>query len=64
MTRKPVEETAAGDIVMIAGLPEIFIGQTIVDVETTEALPEIKVDEPTVSFNMMVNDSPFCGTSR
>lgn len=61
VTRKPVEEAVAGDIVMIAGLPEIFIGQTIVDVEATEALPEIKVDEPTVSFNMMVNDSPFVG---
>jgi GTP-binding protein len=61
VVRKPVEEAQAGDIVMIAGLPEIFIGQTIVDAETTEPMSEIKVDEPTVSFNMMVNDSPFAG---
>jgi len=61
VTRKPVEEAVAGDIIMIAGLPDIFIGQTIVDSETTEPMPEIKVDEPTVSFNMMVNDSPFVG---
>lgn len=61
VVRKPVEEAKAGDIIMISGLPEIFIGQTIVDVETTDPMPEIKVDEPTVSFNMMVNDSPFAG---
>jgi GTP-binding protein len=61
VTRKPVQEAVAGDIMMIAGLPDIFIGQTIVDLETTEPMPEIKVDEPTVSFNMMVNDSPFVG---
>ncbi len=59
--RKPVEEAVAGDIIMISGLPEIFIGQTIVDDENTGAMPEIRVDEPTVSFNMMVNDSPFAG---
>ncbi|MDQ5901347.1 MAG: GTP-binding protein [Patescibacteria group bacterium] len=61
VVRKPVEEAKAGDIIMISGLPEIFIGQTIVDIETTDPMPEIKVDEPTVSFNMMVNDSPFAG---
>jgi len=61
VTRKPVSEAVAGDIMMIAGLPDIFIGQTIVDAESTEPMPEIKVDEPTVSFNMMVNDSPFVG---
>ncbi len=61
VVRKPVAEAVAGDIMMIAGLPDIFIGQTIVDLETTEPMPEIKVDEPTVSFNMMVNDSPFVG---
>ncbi len=61
--RKSVTEAVAGDIIMISGLPDIFIGQTIVDVETTEPMAEIKVDEPTVSFNMMVNDSPFVGRS-
>lgn len=61
--RKSVTEAVAGDIIMISGLPDIFIGQTIVDAETTEPMAEIKVDEPTVSFNMMVNDSPFVGRS-
>jgi len=55
------DEAYAGDIVMVAGLPEIFIGHTIVDNEMTEPLPAITVDEPTLSFNMLVNDSPFAG---
>jgi GTP-binding protein len=55
------KEGVAGDIVMIAGIPEIFIGQTIVDNENTESLPPIAVDEPTLSLNMLVNDSPFAG---
>ena len=63
LNRKEVSEASAGDIVMIAGLPEIYIGQTIVDDEKTEMLPEIKIDEPTISVNMFVNDSPFSGQS-
>ncbi|MEX0910114.1 MAG: translational GTPase TypA [Candidatus Paceibacterota bacterium] len=59
--RKEVEEATAGDIVMVAGLPEIFIGETIVDTESTEALPAIKVDEPTIALNFLVNNSPFAG---
>lgn len=61
LNKKAVEEAYAGDIVMIAGLPDIFIGQTIVSDQQTEVMPEIKVDEPTVSFNLMINDSPFAG---
>ena len=59
--RKEVDEAFAGDIVMIAGLPEIFIGETITDLETIEALPAIKVDEPTIALNFLVNNSPFAG---
>jgi GTP-binding protein len=61
LNRKAVDEAEAGDIVMIAGLPEIFIGQTLVDDDATEIMPEIHIDEPTLSFNIMVNDSPFAG---
>ena len=61
LERKEVQEASAGDIVMIAGFSDIFIGQTIVDDENTEMLPEIKIDEPTISVNMFVNDSPFAG---
>ncbi|MFH1759427.1 MAG: translational GTPase TypA [Patescibacteria group bacterium] len=61
LNRKEVNEASAGDIVMIAGLPEIFIGQTLLQNEDGEALPAIAVDEPTVSFFMFVNNSPFAG---
>ena len=61
LDRKEVKEAVAGDIVMIAGLPDIYIGQTIAEDEDGELLPEIAIDEPTISVNMFVNDSPFSG---
>ncbi len=57
------KEGVAGDIVMIAGIPDIFIGHTIINDEKTESLPPISIDEPTLSLNMFVNDSPFAGKS-
>ena len=51
----------AGDIVMIAGLPTIEIGDTISKVADAELLPAIAIDEPTISLNFFVNDSPFAG---
>ena len=63
LNRKEVKEGTAGDIVMIAGLPEIFIGQTLLQNEEGEPLPAIAVDEPTISLFMFVNDSPFVGQS-
>ncbi len=60
--QRVVSETAeAGDIVVIAGYPDIFIGETFVKDETVEAVTPIKVDEPTISLNFFVNDSPFAG---
>lgn len=61
LQRVDSEEAVAGDIVMISGLPEIFIGQTILAEDTDNLLPAILVDEPTISMNMFVNDSPFSG---
>ncbi len=61
LQRVEVDEAFAGDIVMIAGLPDIFIGQTILPEDTDNLLPAISVDEPTISMNMFVNDSPFSG---
>lgn len=61
--RKEVSEAGSGDIVMVAGLPEIFIGQTLLESADGELLPEIIIDEPTLSLNMLVNDSPFGGQS-
>ncbi len=59
--RIEVDEASSGDIITVAGLPEIFIGETITDNETTPALPAIKIDEPTISLNFLVNNSPFAG---
>ena len=59
--RVEVAQAAAGDIVMIAGLPDIYIGETIADSADTKALPAIKIDEPTISLNFLVNNSPFAG---
>jgi len=61
VSRKEADEVESGDIVMIAGLPDIFIGDTITDDESVEALPAIKVDEPTIALNFLVNNSPFAG---
>ncbi len=59
--RKEVPEAVAGDIVMVAGLPDIYIGETICVDASQEALPAIKIDEPTISLNFLVNDSSFAG---
>ncbi len=61
INRKEVNEAISGDIVMIAGLPNIYIGETICENEGQEVLPSIKIDEPTISLNFLVNDSPFAG---
>lgn len=59
--KNEVEEAVAGDIVAVAGLPDIFVGETICNVGHEEALPPIKVSEPTVEMYFSTNDSPFAG---
>jgi GTP-binding protein len=59
--RVPLDEALAGDIVLINGIEEIGIGVTITDVNNPEALPMPKVDEPTLTMNLMVNNSPLAG---
>ena len=61
ISRKEVSEAYTGDIVMIAGLPDIFIGETICENEDQEQLPTIAIEEPTISLNFLVNNSPFAG---
>ncbi len=56
-----VEEALAGDIVVIAGLEGIEIGETLADIENPQALPPIRVEEPTVRMTFGVNTSPFSG---
>lgn len=59
--RVEIQEASAGDIVGIAGFSDIQIGETLCDPENPQALPLIKVDEPTLQMNFSVNDSPFAG---
>ena len=59
--KKEVESAIAGDIVMIAGIADIFIGETIATDATAEPLPAITVDEPTIVLDFLVNNSPFAG---
>jgi len=59
--RKEVTELTTGDIALIAGIPDVYIGETICDNINTEPLPSINIDEPTISLNFLVNDSPFDG---
>ncbi len=55
------DEAVAGDIVLISGLPDIYIGETITDDTNTEPLPAINIDEPTIALSFLVNNSPFAG---
>ena len=56
-----LEQAVAGDIVTIAGLPRIDIGETVADRLNPRALPLIDIDEPTLAMTFLVNDSPFAG---
>ncbi len=61
LERIEVKEAVAGDVVAIAGIPEINIGETIADLNNPVALPLLNVEEPTVKMTFSVNDSPFAG---
>ena len=61
LERKPVAEAEAGDIVLINGIDEVGIGVTLCDPEHPDALPLLKVDEPTLTMNFLVNASPLAG---
>jgi GTP-binding protein len=61
LERTVVDQAEAGDIVLINGIEEIGIGVTITDTEHTDALPLLKVDEPTLTMNFQVNTSPLAG---
>ena len=60
--REETDSAEAGDIVAIAGFPDIQIGETICELNNPQPLPMIQVDEPTLQMNFSVNDSPYAGT--
>ena len=61
LERKEVERAEAGDIILIAGLADIYIGETVTTDSSAEPLPAIAVDEPTIALTFLVNNSPFGG---
>jgi len=63
LERVPIDEAGPGDIVAIAGIPEITIGETIADPEDPRPLPVITVDEPSLSMTIGINTSPLAGES-
>ncbi|MEU7856725.1 translational GTPase TypA [Nonomuraea sp. NPDC049141] len=64
LERKPAEEAGPGDIIAIAGIPEIMIGETLADPEDPRPLPLITVDEPAISMTIGTNTSPLVGKSK
>lgn len=61
LQRVEVKEAEAGDIVQIAGIPNIYVGDTIAEDAAAEQLPTISIDPPTLKMDFMVNNSPFAG---
>ncbi|MDU5105985.1 MULTISPECIES: translational GTPase TypA [unclassified Clostridium] len=61
LNREDVQEASLGEIIALSGIPDCNIGETIADAANPEALPFVEIDEPTLSMNFMVNDSPFAG---
>ena len=61
LTKKPVQEASAGEIVALSGMADITIGRTLCAPETVEPLPFVKISDPTIEMTFAVNDSPFAG---
>ncbi len=61
LKRIEITEASAGDIIAIAGLPDISVGETVCEIGKEEALPQLRIDEPTLQMTFGVNTSPFCG---
>ena len=61
LKRIEIEEASAGDIIAIAGLPDINVGETVCEIGHEEALPKLRIDEPTLQMTFGVNTSPFAG---
>lgn len=61
LTKVEVQQAEAGDIVQIAGIPNIYVGETVAEKAEAEALPTLSIDAPTLTMNFMVNSSPFAG---
>ncbi len=61
VNREEATEVVAGDIAILAGIADVYIGDTIAHTKEVESLPSIAIDEPTITLHFLVNDSPFAG---
>ena len=61
LKRIEIKEAHAGEIVAIAGMPDIYVGETVCDIGKESALPVLRIDEPTLKMTFMTSDSPFVG---
>ena len=61
LKRIEINEASAGDIIAIAGLPDISVGETVCEIGNEDPLPILRIDEPTLQMTFGVNTSPFCG---
>ncbi|ADC48265.1 MULTISPECIES: translational GTPase TypA [Alkalihalophilus] len=61
LKRTEIEEAKAGDLIAVSGMEEINVGETVCPVEHQEALPILRIDEPTLQMTFLVNNSPFAG---
>lgn len=61
LKRVEIEEAKAGDIIAVAGMEDINVGETVCPIENQEALPTLRIDEPTLQMTFVVNNSPFAG---
>ncbi|TWE08976.1 GTP-binding protein [Neobacillus bataviensis] len=61
LKRQEVEEAKAGDLIAVSGMEDINVGETVCPVEHQEALPILRIDEPTLQMTFVVNNSPFAG---
>ncbi|HEX2358098.1 MAG TPA: translational GTPase TypA [Micromonosporaceae bacterium] len=64
LERKPADEAGPGDIIAVAGIPEIMIGETLADADDPRPLPLITVDEPAISMTIGTNTSPLAGRAK
>jgi GTP-binding protein len=61
LKRQEIEEAKAGDLIAVSGMEDINVGETVCPVEHQEALPILRIDEPTLQMTFVVNNSPFAG---
>ncbi|MBS4749827.1 translational GTPase TypA [Granulicatella sp. zg-ZJ] len=61
LSRVEIQEAKAGDLIAVSGMEDIFVGETVTPIDAQEALPILRIDEPTLQMTFLTNNSPFAG---